>query len=224
MVLAFQGMNDFHRLKTKHRVKREGFSQDLSVRLHRSLSWLDRAEQAQSDADASFIFHWIAFNAAYAGNALEEEGYSEISTFYQFFEKIIKNDPDRQIYNLIWDRFSQEIKGILSNKYIFSSYWRHSGEEEESAWEKSFQASIKKSNHALAAQDTCTILSILFSRIYVLRNQIFHGNATWNGAVNRSQVNDCEKLLSALVPCMLDIMMDAPDEIWGALAYPVQPN
>lgn len=195
-------MSDFSSLKAKHRTKREGFPQDLSIRLHRSLSWLARAEQSKSDADASFIFHWIAFNAAYAGNVLEEESYSEISAFYQFFEKIIKNDRGKQIYNLIWERFSQEIKGILSNKYIFSSYWRHTEEDDEDLWERSFQASIKKSNQALAAQETCTILSILFSRIYVLRNQIFHGNATWNGAVNRSQVNDCEKLLSAILPCM----------------------
>ena len=89
-------------------------------------------------------------------------------------------------------------------------------------WEKSFKASIQKTNFALASKDTCTILSILFSRIYVLRNQIFHGNATWNGSLNRSQVNNCEKLLAALLPSILNIMMEKPDEICGELAYPIK--
>jgi len=32
---------------------------------------------------------------------------------------------------------------------------------------------------ALRRQDTATILSILFGRLYVLRNQLVHGGATW---------------------------------------------
>ena len=38
----------------------------LSLRLHRALSWLNRAEQLADDPDSQFIFLWIAFNAAYA--------------------------------------------------------------------------------------------------------------------------------------------------------------
>ena len=47
---------------------REQFNEDFRLRIHRSLSWLQRAEQAkqEQDIDSQFIFLWISFNAAYA--------------------------------------------------------------------------------------------------------------------------------------------------------------
>ena len=48
-----------------------------------------------------------------------------------------------------------------------------------------------------------------------------HGNATWNGKVNRQQVTDGFKLISNLQPLFLSIMMDNPNSDWGNLAYPI---
>ena len=74
---------------------------------------------------------------------------------------------------------------------------------------------------ALNKKDTILILQILFSRLYVLRNQLIHGNATWNGQLNRQQVNDGYRLLSALQPVFLFIMMSYSKKDWGKLAYPI---
>ena len=52
-------------LKAKQRELRAGFPETMGLRVHRSLSWIGRAEQATDD-DGRFIFLWIAFNAAYA--------------------------------------------------------------------------------------------------------------------------------------------------------------
>lgn len=217
-------MTHYEELKDLHRSIRHTFPNDLSVRIHRALSWLQRAEMEENDSDASFIFHWISFNAAYAGNFAEQPQQSEFQALFSFFEKIVENDKDRLVYNLIWQRFSQEIKGVLDNKFIFSSYWRFSDDPDDLQWANSFAAAKTKANHALASQDTCTILSILFSRVYVLRNQIFHGNATWNSSLNRRQLIDCEKILGALLPVLIRIMMDNPTDDWGSIAYPVQTN
>ena len=48
----------FASLKARHRKTRDGFSQDLSLRVHRALSWLERAEMEvqRDDQDAAFIF------------------------------------------------------------------------------------------------------------------------------------------------------------------------
>lgn len=54
----------YERLKQRHRAERDGHHENLTLRVHRSLSWLNRAEQAE-DLDGQFIFLWIAFNAAY---------------------------------------------------------------------------------------------------------------------------------------------------------------
>ncbi|WP_425067816.1 hypothetical protein [Reyranella sp.] len=38
----------------------------------------------------------------------------------------------------------------------------------------------------------------ILDRLYVLRNQLLHGGATWNSSVNRSQVRDGAAVLSRL--------------------------
>jgi len=65
------------------------------------------------------------------------------------------------------------------------------------------------------------VLSFVFDRLYILRNQLIHGGATWNSAVNRSQVSDSAAILGFLMPVFIDIMMDNPDGDWGQPFYPV---
>ena len=74
---------------------------------------------------------------------------------------------------------------------------------------------------ALVGQDTWRILSLLFDRLYVLRNQILHGGATWSSSVNRPQVRDGAAIMGFLLPAFVKVMMDHPGEPWGANYYPV---
>ncbi|MBE0472529.1 MAG: hypothetical protein IBX55_23860 [Methyloprofundus sp.] len=76
----------------------------------------------------------------------------------------------------------------------------------------------------LLEHDTVAVLSIIFDRLYILRNQLIHGGATWNSSVNRNQVSDGTKIMAKLVPLMIDIMIDSPDQDFGALIYPVIPS
>ena len=73
----------------------------LGLRVHRCLSWLNRAEQASGDNDASFIFFWISFNAAYAEEIGESSTYGERSAFEEYFHKLIELDRDDGIYKAI---------------------------------------------------------------------------------------------------------------------------
>lgn len=47
----------FQSLKQRHRGERDALHSNLRLRVHRALSWLDRAEQAD-DLDGRFIFPW----------------------------------------------------------------------------------------------------------------------------------------------------------------------
>lgn len=47
-----------------------------------------------------------------------------------------------------------------------------------------------------------------------------HGRTTWEGVINRYQIRDCVKLLSKLVPTVIELMMDYPDTLWGDAIYP----
>ena len=53
-------------LKSKQRSLRDGFPSVLSLRVHRAISWLTRAEAEKDDDDLRFILLWIGFNSAYA--------------------------------------------------------------------------------------------------------------------------------------------------------------
>jgi hypothetical protein len=215
-------MLEHSELKQKQRAIRESFSSDLGLRIHRCLSWLGRAEQVEDDYDAAFIFLWISFNAAYAEEISESSQPRERSAFDGYFQKVIELDFDNRVYDAIWERFSQSIRLFLGNQYIFQPFWKHQNQiEGYEDWEKWFERSKRQFNRALANHDTQSILSMLFDRLYVLRNQLVHGGATWNSSVNRDQVRDGARILGFLVPIFVDLMMDNPEVEWGLPYYPV---
>ena len=212
----------FSGLKDKQRNLRNGFPEDVGLHIHRALSWLGRAEKEAADADAAFIFYWIAFNAAYAHDQQPILNYGERSSFQEFFSKLIEVDNNHRIHSGIWERFPDSIRVILNNKFVFQPYWCHqNGQPGYDDWEDRFDKSRKRLNTALMSRDSGVILTTLFDRLYVLRNQLVHGGATWNGKVNRAQVKDGAKILSFLVPIFIDLMMDHPNLTWGVPFYPV---
>ena len=206
-------------LKEIHRRLRGEFDEDFSIRIHRALSWLRRGEKEALDPDAGFIFYWISFNANYSIEVDDRLRHSETQRFKEYFKLVVECDEENKIYNLVWDRFPQEIRGILNNEFIFQAFWQTS--DTSSNWREAMESSKFIVGKALNKKDTILILQILFSRLYVLRNQLIHGNATWNGQLNRQQVNDGYRLLSALQPVFLFIMMSYSKKDWGKLAYPI---
>lgn len=208
-------------LKEKQRAQRGGFSEVFGLRIHRAISWIGRAEVEAEDSDLHFILMWIAFNAAYAQERLSEP-VGERDDFRAFFEKLVAGDADSRIYQTIWKRYSQEIRLLLDNQYVFSPFWQHhNGVAGYENWKERFAAAKTKTAKALGSRDTVTILEILFDRLYMLRNQMVHGGATWNSKVNRDQVRDSAAILSTLLPIFIDIMMDNHSVNWGPVHYPV---
>jgi hypothetical protein len=220
-------------LKQKQRALRDGFPLPLTLRVHRALSWLIRASRDEDDLDTRFILLWIGFNAAYAGDlerAFEDEeatqwrkgSVNERERFDDFFRTLVRLDADNRLYDTLWKRFGQEIRVLLDNRYVFAPFWKHhAGLPGGAGWEITFEAAKRAAHAALAAGNTPVVLSILFDRLYVLRNQLLHGGATWNSAANRAQVRDGAAILGHLLPLFVDLMMDNPDEDWAMPLYPV---
>ena len=108
------------------------------------------------------------------------------------------------------------------NRYVYHPFWQHqNGAPGYEDWEHKLERGRIAINHALREHDTVRILSILFDRLYVLRNQLVHGGATWNSDVNRDQVRDGASLLGCLLPIFVDLMMDNPQHEWPMPNYPV---
>ena len=193
----------------------------LGLRVHRTLSWLERAEKERGDPDAAFIFYWIAFNAAYAQDRPRPLESTARDHFADFFGTIMTLDSHQAIYDAIWVRFSGPIRLLLDNKFVFQPFWNHHAGRGSENWEQSFERSKRRVHQALAARDSGAILSTLFDRLYVLRIQLMHGGASWRSSVNRDQVRDGARIMAFLVPIFVGLMMSRPDVDWGPPDYPV---
>ena len=195
---------------------------NLRLRMRRALSWLGRAEQETDDPDAAFIFYWIAFNAAYARDRSSEFQRQERNLFGDYFEIILRIDSEYTIHNAIRDRFSDLIEPLLNNKFVYKPFWdERGGLDDYDDWLKSFYKSRSNVDRAIDRADTLVVLNSLFDRLYVLRNQLMHGGATWQGSINRAQVGDGARIMAFLVPLFVSLMMSHPETDWGYPDYPV---
>jgi hypothetical protein len=192
----------------------------LNVRLYRAASWLKSAEQYQKDSDIAYISLWISFNACYAVDDSEETILSEKERFRTFIGKLVHHDEENRIFNILWQKFSQSIRVMLDNKFVFKPFWDFH-RSKTSSWKNKLAASNREANIHLANQDVAGLLEILLDRLYVLRNQVIHGGSTYGSSVNRKTLRDGCQILQFLVPVIVDIMMQNPGEDWGEIHFPM---
>lgn len=212
---------DFTSLKKHHRALRDRLPDALDLRVHRSLSWLQRAEQCE-DEDGRFIFLWIAFNAAYAQEMRLEEPMPEQKVLREFLERLVALDGEKRLSGVVWTAFPNAIRMLLNNQYVFQPYWDcQNGRRPRGEWQGLFERAKVAASRALGSDDTARVLGLVFSRLYTLRNQMMHGGSTWNSSVNREQVGDGANMLEQLVPVIIDILMAHPEVDWGEPGYPV---
>lgn len=208
-------------LKDRHREIRDGLPPNLSLRIHRALSWLNCAEQKEDD-DSKFIFLWISFNAAYAHEIQNRWEINERKILSNFLQILIAADDARSLYKIVWSEFPNSIRLLIDNKYVYQQFWDfHNDKINEKEWLEQFKNSREAANRALGKMDTVKILSIIFERLYTLRNQLIHGGATWNSSVNRDQIRDGVKIMHQVVPAMISIMLNNKPILIGSPCYPV---
>jgi hypothetical protein len=213
----------YESLKLELRSHRDDFSQVHSTRLHRSLSWLKAAgEQLQTEnIDQAFINLWISFSACFY---IESE-----EPITPFIEKLVALDDQQRIYACLWNEYSSSVKALIKNPYVFAEFWqaqRLKGEQKENgeelnAWRSSFDQSSVEALNYLSRKKVAPLFSIVLDRLYVLRNQVLQGGATYQSRVNREQVTDGVALLSSIMPIIISIMLNSSEENWGEIAYPV---
>lgn len=214
--------HDHASLKAYQRANREALPEHLALRVHRALSWLEKAETCADDPDAQFIFLWIAFNAAYSNELGRSISINETGKFTGFLSKLCQLDRNQALYNLVWEEFPGAIRQFLDNRYVYQPFWDfHNGEPGFEDWEDRFRKHQATAKRALGNVDTPRVLSIIFSGLYTLRNQLVHGGATWQSSVNRDQVRDGARIMSRITPALISLMMTNDQELWGEPCYPV---
>lgn len=202
-------------LKRKLKDRKEA-PEEFKIRIHRAISWLGCSERQSPDADLQFLSLWIAFNSCYAMDLTEKNQKSEREKFKKFVSTLIKNDYEGRIAKILWHKFSGPVRLLIGNPHVFKVFWDyHRGESIE--WEYAHKRSILEANKYLSNNNTEGLLEIILDRLYVLRNQVMHGGSTYRSTMNRSQLVDGMRILEMLVPQIIDIMLQNPDEDWGRI-------
>jgi len=184
-------------------VERKAANQPYAVRIHRALSWMERAA-LQQDLETRFIFAWIAFNALY-GQAREglptarsqgRFGGGDRSEYVDFLNKLARLDGEPLM------RAATQIRRFLEDlvgcKYLFFAYWRDLPD-----WAEGLASDAQKFGRAMESRNVGHVLSMVFDRLYTMRLQLVHGGATFGSRVNRQTVRMSEIVLSHFMRPML---------------------
>ncbi len=196
-----------------------GPSTVVSLRVHRAVTWIRRAEQARDD-DGKFLFLWIAFDAICAEDRADGGQVQAWEIRREFFRKIARCQHADDVSEAVWERFFDAIAALMESKYVFGPFWKHSnGVSGYANWKQRLRRDSERFRKTLMGRQTQTVLLLLFDRLYVLRNQLLHGGATCGSSLNRDSVEPGTKILGTLVPIFVHLMLDHPKRDWGRPHY-----
>jgi hypothetical protein len=201
------------------KLKTAPLPENLTIRIHRAISWLKSAEKQEENLDLKFISLWVSFNACYAVDLNGISSKPEKAKLRDFTSSLVEFDRSR-LYNLLWEKYSGPVKVLIENKFVFEKFWEYN-RGEANDYLPAFNKSIASATNCLSKQNIEGLIEIILERLYTLRNQLIHGGATYNSKLNRSQLKDACNIMQLLVPIIIDIMLENGDHDWGEIAYPV---
>lgn len=217
------------KLEAKRNEIGDRFPPKMELRMQRAISWIEGAERYSDDLDMRFLCLWIAFNAAYSNAKTfymdEDKAPNERDTFNDFVKNLIRYDSRKRIKTALWSFYPEQIQSLISNKFVFAPFWRHQENEGEYAnWKSIFEDKKKKFDNVKQSGNVPAMLDHIFRRLYDARNQIMHGHARRIRGRNRDQLGDGADILGYLVPILIDIMLEHPEEDWGEPHYTLRKN
>ena len=153
----------------------EHIKDDNDTRLHRAEAWIARAKAAADDT-SRFIFYWIAFNALYSRRETGvEEGESEKEMMETFLEDVCENRK-QEINAILNDNKKGKVIGkLLGVPQIYEGFWKKDIPQNKGIctlqdWHREF------AKQRLPEKGAKLRLRQIFLRLYVARNQVFHGS------------------------------------------------
>jgi hypothetical protein len=214
-------VRDLRRQWKPHKLRLQGHP--TSIRFHRACSWLARAEElaggvnAPGDTDLQLLSQWIALNSLYGEwDEHARMPVNDCECWKAFIDRVLKLDQTLVIQEILTDH-RQLVEKILLDPYVSKHFWQ------DPTLENARQVARQKRQvqSMYFEKRWLVILERLLERIYLVRCQLAHGGATWNGKLNRSTVERCSRMLDRLVRGFLLIWIrNGADECWGTMCYP----
>ncbi|MCB9852834.1 MAG: hypothetical protein H6819_07040 [Phycisphaerales bacterium] len=193
--------------------------QDFAIRAWRGISWLERAEHiAGDDLEGRFLALWIGLNALYG--QLDQEGrpWGDREALTAFISRIYPLDSTRRLGAVIASSQKAAL-GLIDNKHLFDAFWADS----KTAMAE-LGREVKQSILRLTEKNQLPLWRTLMSRLYLMRNQLFHGASTKGSALNRKSLRNSVTILAGFLPACLEIMIAyGVTQDWGPVCYPPKP-
>ena len=201
---------------------------DDKTRQRRMGVWIKHAEDLpENEFHLRFICYWIAFDAAFAQFTKGNNG-DGIVKMRKFLLDVANADEDGNIRKILEDHRSN-IEHIFKLRQTCPAFWNKNKRKalHSSTWESEFiEIKRQEKSHLKSAildrRQVFPALEDLFRRLYVVRNQIFHGGSSGAGSHGKTQVKEGALLLSQLIPCFREIMRKSAD--WGPVPFPRMGN
>ena len=191
--------------------------QNWQIRVHRSLSWLERAIDLDpiDQPDGRLLYDWISFNALY-GYWDDEAGFpaSDMASWRTFLGKLMQMDTAGRIVEQV-RQLRDPILNLLEIPYVDMRFWQNLDRPPNIR---------RRRQDAVAAFVEGRWLSLLeaaLTPVYVLRNQLVHGAATRGSELNRSTLAQARQVLEGVLPAIIEVVVEGGcHDDWPSLCYP----
>lgn len=192
-------------------------NQSFSIRVWRGLSWLERAEGFEvADIEGRFITGWIGLNALYGRQDDQHHPWGDREALGTFLAQVWRLDT-RGLLRQVLGRRQTAVLNLIDDRYLTLQLWE--GKAAQAV--RQVKKEVKEAILVYSRQERLPVLRLLFDRLYVMRNQVFHGASTKGSKLNRRALQASATVLSDLLPSFLEIMIDAGvDRDWGKVCFP----
>ena len=193
------------------------------LRTGRANSWISYATEGEPERyEVAFVFLWTAFNALYGTPELS--GYarpSEPTLITKYLHQIVSLDTDGRTERVLATQ-RRHVDDMLFNPFVSDRFWsryRSRGHYDE-AW---LLEDVRKNWDGQTTAKRIEFLVI--KRIYMLRNQVFHGSttSTASGTTGRPQVVQGSTIMHHLVPLFSLLTMENSEHGWEPPYFPGNP-
>jgi hypothetical protein len=201
-------------------------------RIKRARSWVDRARALESEdiqtnggtnSQELFIIYWIAFNAMYGRiNERDRGRYLRPGDddARWFLRRMCDLDTGVGRIHSGLTALRKEGHALLKSIYLSEAYWREGCSPK---LKRDLEEKTTAVEQALDADDIHPyVTALLWERIRILRNQIFHGCSTNRDSLNKDALDPALRVLSMLIPLFIETMENRVDKEtdWPRIPFP----
>ena len=195
----------------------EQIKEDNDTRLYRAEAWTKRAKAAADDT-SRFIFYWIAFNGLYSRRETGvEEDKSELRMVTTFLKDVYEKREEK--IKVILEENDKVIRELLAVPQSYGGFWRKDFPHRNKNI-RTLQDWLEEFDHQQSPRKKAeSRLRQIFLRLYVARNQVFHGSHSGTSRSRGStQVKKGAEVLSFFIPAFCGIVKNVSRD-WGPVCF-----